>query len=65
MSAFVLQLDKCDVEVRLTVDVNGQQACKFTQNVREALAKIDGLLQSWRVAVQDTQVCMSRLLPKL
>lgn len=65
MSAFVLQVDKYDAEVRLTVDVDGQQACKPTQNVREALPKIDGLLQSWRAAVQDTQVCMSRLLPKL
>ena len=54
--AFVLQVDECDAEVRPAVDVDGQQACKPAQNVTEALVKIDGLLQSWRAAVQDTQV---------
>jgi len=60
-----LQVDKCDAEVRLTVDADGQQACKPTQNVQEALAKLDGLLQSWRAAVQDTQVHVTHFLPKL
>ncbi len=46
VTAFVLQVDKCDAEVRLTVDADGRQACKPTQNVKEALAKLDSLLQS-------------------
>ncbi len=60
-----MQVDKCDAEVRLTVEADGQQACKPTQSVKEALAKLDGLLQSWRAAVQDTQVHVTHFLPKL
>jgi hypothetical protein len=61
--AFVLQVDECDAEVRLAIDADEQPACKPTQNVRQALAKLEGLLQSWRAAVQETQVCPD-LLPK-
>ncbi|DBA78756.1 TPA: hypothetical protein ACH3X1_008663 [Trebouxia sp. C0004] len=49
------KVDECEAEVRPAIDAIAQQACKPTQNVREALAKIDGLLQSWRAAVQETQ----------
>jgi len=56
VTAFVLQIHECHDEIKLAADADRKQACTPTDSVREALAKVDGLLQCWRAAKQDAQV---------
>lgn len=56
VTAVVLQIHESDVEIKLAADADRKQACTPTDTVREALAKIDGLMQCWRAAKQDAQV---------
>jgi len=51
-----LQIDECDAGIRLAADASRRQVCTPTQNVRDALAKLEGLVQSWQAAVQEAQV---------
>ncbi|KAL0028137.1 hypothetical protein WJX77_009557 [Trebouxia sp. C0004] len=50
------EIDECDAGIRLGADVSRRQVCMPTQNVRDRLVKVDGLIQSWTAAVQDAQV---------
>ena len=44
------------MQKRLAAGASRRQLCMPTQNVRDALVKLEGLIQRWRVAVQDAQV---------
>jgi len=49
-------MHECHAEIKLAADADRKQACTPTDSVREALAKVDGLLQCWWAAKQDAQV---------
>jgi len=52
------------VGIRLASNASRRQVCTPTQNVRDALVKLEGLVQSWQAAVQEAQgtLCLFSLV---
>ncbi len=48
--------------IGLAADASRREVCTPTHNVRDALVKLEGLVQSWQAAVQEAQVLYDKAL---